>query len=266
MHKDVFRFKHFECHHSGSSMKIGVDAVLVGAWADVTGANRILDVGCGCGVIALMCAQRNGEAEILAVDIDLASVEEAAVNFSASPWSDRLTASHDDFNELEVHDVDLIVSNPPYFDSGVSSPDSVRLMARHESTLGPVAIVEKSGKMLSSRGKVAMVIPDDRFIAVTSVALANNLCLARACRVRGHDKAPVKRVLVEYCRTDLHSLAESCNSSRFGAVDCMALKSEYNGKKLEELHESLPVLTLEISPGIPTESHRALCGDFYLKY
>lgn len=248
MPKDVFKFKHFDCHHSRSSMKIGVDAVLVGAWADVTGARRILDVGCGCGVISLMCAQRNGSAEVLAVDIDHDSVEEAAANFSASPWSSRLYALHEDFNELDLHNVDLIVSNPPYFDSGVSTPDSVRLMARHESLFGPMAIVEKAGKMLSPQGKVAMVIPDDRFVAVTSCAMANNLMLARGCRVRGHDKAPIKRVLVEYRRT-----------MEYGQT--IELRS-----LLDQLHESLPILTLEVSPGVPTDSHRALCGDFYLKY
>lgn len=86
MRKSTFRFKRFDCTHGGGSMKIGVDAVLVGAWADVSGARHIIDVGTGCGVIALMCAQRAPEAMITAIDIDEASVAEASGNFAASPW------------------------------------------------------------------------------------------------------------------------------------------------------------------------------------
>ena len=112
----MFRFKQFAVDHDRSSMKVGTDAVLLGAWCDVGGAHRVLDVGTGCGVIALMVAQRTpGSCRIHAIDIDQASVSEAQGNFLRSPWSHRLTVQLVDVNDFfSQASFDLIVSNPPY--------------------------------------------------------------------------------------------------------------------------------------------------------
>lgn len=88
-HNRPFRFKQFEVFHHRSSMKIGVDAVILGSWADFQYATSILDAGCGCGVISLMAAQRNKDAKVFAIDIDAESVDESNANFSTSPWCDR---------------------------------------------------------------------------------------------------------------------------------------------------------------------------------
>ncbi len=264
MSKDVFRFKHFECRHSRSSMKIGVDAVLVGAWADVSCARTILDVGCGCGVIAMMCAQRAAVANICAIDIDRSSVVEAEANFAASPWSSRLHARCVDFNYLDKYnmpdilhaaDVDLIISNPPYFDDGIRNPSSSRLVARHQAGLNPYILIERADELLSKSGLVAMVVPDSQFLDLVRCAFDNRLALRRACRVKGHPGAPVKRVLLEFCREDVY--ADSNNKYVLGA-NC--------ARKIDDLHESLPLLTLESAPGTPTDEHRKLCADFYLKF
>ncbi|MDE6393604.1 MAG: methyltransferase [Muribaculaceae bacterium] len=237
MRKSVFRFKLFECSHARASMKIGVDAVLIGAWADTDCARRILDVGTGCGVIALMCAQRNAVANVTAIDIDADSVDEARDNFMASPWSSRLDARLEDFNGISEQKFDLIVSNPPYFDSGVYSPDSPRLVARHQNDLSPASLLRKGSCMLSSDGKIAIIVPSSRFEELCGVAASVGLRLTRAQFVRGHEAAPVKRVLMEFSRSGIAVSAAS-----------------------------IPVLTLETHPGQPTEAHRRLCKDFYLKF
>lgn len=238
MRKSTFRFKRFDCMHGGGSMKIGVDAVLVGAWADVAGARHIIDVGTGCGVIALMCAQRAPEAMITAIDIDEASVAEASGNFAASPWPERLSALHADFTEMTVRDVDLIVSNPPYFDSGIVKPDTPRLVARHEDALSPAVLLSRGAEMLSDCGRIAMIVPALRLEEICESGRAAGLSLRRAAKVRGHEAAPVKRALLEFCKSEEPSIDES----------------------------KIPTLVLELSPGVPTPEHRALCGDFYLKY
>ena len=92
----VFRFKQFSVHNDKSAMKVGTDGVLLGAWAEVTGARQILDVGTGTGLIALMLAQRCN-AKIDAVEIDGDAVSEADMNFRNSPWQEQLTIIHDDF-------------------------------------------------------------------------------------------------------------------------------------------------------------------------
>ena len=83
----VFRFKQFAVEQSGAKMKIGTDGVLLGAWADCSGATRILDIGTGTGVIALMMAQRSEADYIVGIDIDQSATLCAESNFGASPWA-----------------------------------------------------------------------------------------------------------------------------------------------------------------------------------
>ena len=113
MRESLFHFKKFSCHHGLGSIKIGVDAVLIGAWADVSHVVHALDVGTGCGVIALMLAQRNDTALIDAIDIDADAIGQANQNFKESPWSDRLKASLERYNDILLKQYDLIISHPP---------------------------------------------------------------------------------------------------------------------------------------------------------
>ena len=118
----TFRFKKFRVINDKTAMKVGTDGVLLGAWCDVSAATSVLDVGAGCGLIALMIAQRNDHAMIDAIDIDCCAVEEAYINFHDSPWGGRLNVREADFNIFAnscVKKYDLIVSNPPFFSNGV---------------------------------------------------------------------------------------------------------------------------------------------------
>ena len=141
----LFRFKRFAVSHSQSAIPVGMDGVLIGAWCSVSQALRVLDAGTGCGLIALMCAQRSAEARITAIDIHPPSVEEAVYNFTTSPWARRLEARLIPFAEFAEKGFDLIVSNPPFFHAGVSPTLSdARLRARHSGAFGPEALRDAS--------------------------------------------------------------------------------------------------------------------------
>ncbi|HNG07495.1 MAG TPA: methyltransferase, partial [Saprospiraceae bacterium] len=92
--KDIFRFQQFEVKHDKVGLKVGTDGVLLGAWADVAGAQDILDIGTGSGLIALMLAQRHPSANIHAIDIMIAASEQAIENFNVSPWAENLRCFH----------------------------------------------------------------------------------------------------------------------------------------------------------------------------
>lgn len=247
--ESVFRFKQFSVRHDRSSMKIGVDAVLLGAWADISGARRILDVGTGCGVIALMCAQRNPEAAITGIDIDVKSVEEASENFKASPWSGRLNAEEIDFTLLSQDKYgvfDCILSNPPYFDSGVEHPESSRLKARHQDILSPEVLIIKSLDLLVDNGIVALVMPSSDEETVLTGLKGKEIRLKRRLLVRGHPNAPVKRVLLEFMKERGASFA-------------------YDGN-IEANDVMTETITLEDPIGTATEDYRKLEKEFYLKF
>lgn len=116
MSNEYFQFRQFIVHQQRCAMKVGTDGTLLGAWAAApSGKCRILDIGTGTGLIALMMAQRFPESEVIGIDIDPEAIAQARENVRLSPFSERITISHQDlmkFDDTECFDV--IVSNPPY--------------------------------------------------------------------------------------------------------------------------------------------------------
>ena len=232
----MFRFKKFAVTHGKGSMKVGVDAVLLGAWAGER-ACKILDVGTGCGVISLLLAQRFPEAKIDAIDIDIPSVEEASDNFSKSVWKNNLKVWRAQFpNDLEgaTEKYDLIVSNPPYFLSGIVSPMTQRERARHQDTLSVFSLLEFAPGFLSEDGVLAIICPSEFETPAIEKSSISGLYIKRICRIKDREGKKGKRIMMEF----------QCKKT--------------NTIKEEEL-------TL-FKGGAPTEAYKYLCRDFYLKF
>ena len=123
MSNPYFRFKQFTVWHDRCAMKVGTDGVLIGAWCDVDACRRILDVGCGTGLISLMIAQRTPDRTMIeGVEIDAVAAEQAAENTDRSPWKNRLRIHTSDFLDFATSAIvryDHIVSNPPYIATAV---------------------------------------------------------------------------------------------------------------------------------------------------
>ena len=138
-------------------MKVGTDGVLLGAWcplmqlrsSEVEEGRKVLDIGTGSGLIALMLAQRLPKAQITAIDIDTDAVEQATYNFSISPWSERLDCQQTALQDLAGEGIyDLIVSNPPYFQDSLKNPDNQRAIARQTDTLSYHELLTDSDRLL----------------------------------------------------------------------------------------------------------------------
>lgn len=134
-----FRFKQFSVSQEHCAMKIGTDAVLLGAWTDLDiQPNSILDIGAGTGILALMMAQRSGAELIDAIEIDDAAYEQCVGNFEASDWGDRLFCYHaslDEFTEEIEDQYDLIISNPPFYTETFKTENKIRNQARFEDAM-----------------------------------------------------------------------------------------------------------------------------------
>lgn len=157
-----FEFRQFTISHSNSTMKVGADAVLLGALTVIDeNVKTILDVGTGCGIIALMVAQRS-LAIVDAIDIDESSIAEATINFHNSPWSDRLRAirtSVQDFSLLHQNHYDLIVSNPPFFQNSLLPKNTRLQLAKHNRQLDFESFLTAANLLLSKTGKLAIILP-----------------------------------------------------------------------------------------------------------
>ncbi|MGM9855924.1 MAG: tRNA1(Val) (adenine(37)-N6)-methyltransferase [Muribaculaceae bacterium] len=208
MREKVFRFKQFAVRNDRSAMKVGTDGVLLGAWCNVNGALRVLDVGTGTGLIALMVAQRNAEAVIDAVEIDADASKEARENFEASPWRERLRVIHGDFLEITaeggssgVGEYDLIVSNPPYFTEDTTSDDRRRATARHTSVaLTYSALIASACPLLADGGRICLISPVEREAEILCAASESGLRVARRLTIYPKPGAAAKRMLWELGR------------------------------------------------------------------
>lgn len=230
-----FRFKKFEVAHSRSALKVGIDGTLLGAWCSVPENGEILDIGTGCGLIALMCAQRSNTSNVTGVEIDTDSAMECDENFKNSPWASRIKVVYDDFTKMES-DVkyDLIVSNPPYFEQTPYQITMSRNIARHQCMLTLENLISKATTLLADRGIISIIIPYDREKEIINIALQNHLYPMRICRVKGKEDGRIKRSMIEFSR--------------------------YQTVVNEE------EIALETSDGTPTDKYITLCKDFYLKF
>ena len=208
MANTYFSFKQFTVHHDRCAMKVGTDGVLLGAWTDVSSSRRILDIGTGTGLIALMLAQRSS-ARITAIDIDSEAVEQARENVGLSPWKDRIEVHLQDVCEYAPEEgFDVIVSNPPYFNHSLKCPDSQRTTARHTDSLDAGQLIGKAAGFLHPDGWFSVVIPADQSDDFIRMATNCGLFLSRHTHVITRPSLPPKRSLLEFrktpveCRTD----------------------------------------------------------------
>lgn len=208
---DVFRLKHFDVYHGSSTMKVGTDAFIVGSWLKTDPVcRRILDVGTGCGIIALMLAQRS-TARIDAIDIDEPSIEEAKSNFNNSPWNSRLHAIHAsirDFNPDEKYD--LIVSNPPFFRNSILPASARFRLAKHTTTFPLEDFVNKSKSLLMPGGKLAVILPDDVAVEFSNLAEDSGFNHSELLKIIPKEGKPVNRVVLVYLLNELaNAIVES---------------------------------------------------------
>ena len=207
-----FRFKQFTIEQGKSAMKVGTDGVLLGAWADVSTANNILDIGAGTGLIALMLAQRSPLSNITAIEIDHLASEQALENFQNSPWSNRLSLfnqSVQTYAKDTSRSFDLIVSNPPYFENISTSDNTQRQIARHTNTLSFEELLEAVQKLLMADGVFSVILPYSHKPTFVELAKQQSLFLNKVTHVYPTNKSEIKRMLLSFSFKDIEIKQDS---------------------------------------------------------
>ncbi|MDQ2793654.1 MAG: methyltransferase [Bacteroidota bacterium] len=189
MPNDYFQFQQFRIEQSACAMKVSTDACLLGAAADLTHATRLLDIGTGTGLLALMAAQRHPTATIEAVEIDAAAAAQAATNAAASPWAGRMAVraiSLADYAATQPAPFSHIICNPPFFRQSLRSPDAARTTARHEAadTLSFAALAAFAAEFLAPTGLLTVLLPPVEMRAFEQVIDAAGLRAATRLVVR----------------------------------------------------------------------------------
>ena len=201
MSDNKFSFKQFELHQELCAMKVGTDSVLLGAWAIIPQEGNILDIGTGTGILALMSAQRSATTSITAIEIDALAAQQAQENVSHSKWSNRIEIVTGDFIQVaDSHNrvYDSIISNPPYFEQSLLSPDAARTTARHTTSLSYDTIFRQARNIIAAGGNISLVIPADLYEKVNHTAMLYGWGASRLTMVRTTPRKQPKRALCEW--------------------------------------------------------------------
>jgi tRNA1Val (adenine37-N6)-methyltransferase len=207
-----FSFKQFHINDDQCAMKVGTDSILLGALVEVNNAQRILDIGCGCGLLALMMAQRTADkADIIAVEIEQRAAKQAQENVNSSPWTQRVEVLQTDINNFKTEQqFDLIVSNPPYFSDSLLGPDTTRNTARHTQSLSQLQLLNNAQALLSTNGVFWLVLPvnvAEQFITLSGTS--STLHLSHLCRVHSVNGKPAYRYVMAFSKLEPEEVAQS---------------------------------------------------------
>ena len=189
MPNDYFQFQQFRIEQASCAMKVSTDACLLGAAVDLRGATRLLDIGTGTGLLALMAAQRHATVEIEAVEIDAAAAAQANANAAGSPWAGRiqvLALSLVDYAATRPSPFNQIICNPPFFQQSLRSPDAARNTARHEASdsLSFEALAAFATEFLAPNGLLTVLLPPPEMRAFEETAASAGLHPATRLVVR----------------------------------------------------------------------------------
>ena len=186
-------------------MKIGTDGVLLGAWAPISHPNRILDIGTGTGVIAIMLAQRTtSEVRIDAIEIDENAYQQALENVANCKWTNRVSPYFTSLQEFTKDNssqkYDLIVSNPPFFTNGSKPLETNRTNARHVDTLSHEELINCSRSLLSDEGILSIILPATEGKRFIQMAETEKLYCKHQVEVRPKIDKPVERLLLNFSK------------------------------------------------------------------
>ncbi len=196
MSNTYFSFKQFTIHQELCAMKVGTDGVLLGGWA--VGGERILDIGCGTGVIALMMAQRYPASHVVAIDIDEGAFRQTTMNIQESPFADRVEVYQVSLQNYFTDPFDAIVCNPPFFANQLKGPDQQRNMARHTDSLSFADLFKHAKRLLKPTGTFSLVVPDSARSEIDFQAVLNGFYPLHKCAVKTTQKKAPKRFLLSY--------------------------------------------------------------------
>ncbi|MDY3851870.1 MAG: methyltransferase [Prevotella sp.] len=235
--EEQFCFKQFVVHQDLCGMKVGTDGVLLGAWA--RGGKRVLDIGSGTGLIALMMAQRYPQARITAIDIEPDACRQAHRNVELSPFAQCIEVENYSVQQFALHPAhhllfDSIVSNPPFFVDSFKSEGDKRTLARHTDSLTFCDLFRSAAALLSPMGELSVVIPTVCLEEFEAESYIHGFLMRRKCWVKTVEHKSPKRCLLSF------------GKCRDGAVE-------------EEEHCMLTC------SGEKTPWYQTLTGDFYLK-
>ena len=185
-----------------SGYRYTTDALVLAAYANLSGASRIIEAGCGCGVISLILARQHPDIQICAIEIQEELAAHARRNASFNHLSRQIRVLCRDLKRISPDDIggpaDLLISNPPYKKrgSGRLNPDRQKAVARHEVMLDIDQLFTSACRLLTGDGKICLIFPSERLSDIERAAACRGFGIASVRSVHTRSDLPPGRVIV----------------------------------------------------------------------
>lgn len=199
----MFRFKQFAIQQDRTAMKVCTDACVLGAWSGIETGTRMLDIGTGTGLLALMAAQRNPEARVDAVELDADAAGQARENVMASPFAKQIVVAQASIQAFAAtvppHFYDHILTNPPFYTNSLCSPDAAVNRALHTGELPFPDLIKAVDRVLKQTGSWWVLLPPPESDRLVVLAEKIGLRPIQRLLLRHQPQKPVFRHLTQFC-------------------------------------------------------------------
>lgn len=192
----IFQFKHFQIHQKNTALKVGTDSMLLGTICHWDNPKRLLDIGTGTGVLALMCAQRFAFEEIVGLEISEKTIIDAQINAGNSPFISRISIVNQAIQDYDPDEqFDAIISNPPFFENSSKNQSEHKSLARHTESLSFSELLQSISKLLTVDGKAWVIIPFENTRNFIQLAKENNLFVSDLITLFGKPNKPTRAII-----------------------------------------------------------------------
>ncbi len=204
MSDSYFSFKKFTIYQEKAAMKITTDACILGSYARSTRPKKILDIGIGTGILSIMLAQRYKSAEVVGIESDQSSANQAQLNSDTCPWCDRIKINHiriQDFVKEIPGKFDLIICNPPYYEYQLKSPFLRKNLARHAIDLPFSSLAYAINKLLKEEGNFYTITPYESFQRLSAELTLLGIGLFDYLEIFNTPEKPLCRIIGGFSKT-----------------------------------------------------------------
>jgi tRNA1Val (adenine37-N6)-methyltransferase len=205
MSNSYFNFKQFTIYQNKAAFKVGTDGVLMGACADITGVRRILDIGSGTGVIAIILSQRSN-ADVVAIEPDYESFNQCLENVANCRWKERIRVENKTLQDYYSDEkFDLIVTNPPYFSDSLKNQDPRKSSSRHNDSLSNDELLENVSRLLAESGRFQLIMPYAEGNILIAEASVYGLYCSSILKIRPLPNSEIRRLILTFTRQKLRA-------------------------------------------------------------
>ncbi len=191
------------CKQSSIGYRFSLDAVLLGNFISIRPAEKILDLGCGSGIISLILAYRWPSCQLTGFEIQPDLVKLAQENVAQNNWQERIRILQGDLRQIDksitAGQFDWVISNPPYRKMGTGriNIEPEQLVARHEIKADVAGVVKAAVWALKNKGRAAFIYPAVRGATVLYELKKEDLEPKRMQIVYSYPGSPAALLLIE---------------------------------------------------------------------